>query len=75
VRRAGALLLKRRLRRARSASLIEWSAMNKKKSKGLTIVQTMLIVLVAGIAIAIVTDFIIDKRCEAEPARAMCSGR
>lgn len=42
---------------------------------GLTIVQTMLILLVVGIVGSIVIDYVIDKRCQAEPTREMCAKR
>ena len=45
------------------------------KMRGLTIVQTMLILLVVGIVGSIVIDYIIDKRCEAQPSREMCARR
>jgi hypothetical protein len=46
-----------------------------KKMQGLTIVQTMLILLIVGIAGSVLVNYIIDKRCEAEPSRAMCANR
>lgn len=46
-----------------------------KNMHGLTIVQTMLILLVVGIAGSLLVNYIIDKRCEAEPALKMCVNR
>jgi competence protein ComGC len=46
-----------------------------KKMRGLTIVQTMVILLVVGILGSVLVDYIIDKRCEAEPSREMCASR
>lgn len=46
-----------------------------KRMRGLTIVQTMLILLIVGIAGSLLLNYIIDKRCEAEPSREMCANR
>lgn len=45
------------------------------RMRGLSIVQTMLILLVVGIVGSIVIDYVIDKRCQAEPTREMCAKR
>ena len=45
------------------------------RNTGWTIVQTMLAVLVAGIVLALVTEYLIDRRCVEEPAREMCAKR
>jgi hypothetical protein len=42
------------------------------KQAGLTIVQLMLVLLIAGIAGSLLVRAIIDMRCEAEPSRSMC---
>lgn len=47
----------------------------KRRMRGLTIVQTMLILLVVGIAGSLLVNYIIDKRCEAEPSREICARR
>ena len=41
---------------------------------GWTIIQTMVALLVAGVAAAVV-DILIDKRCEADAARWICARR
>lgn len=46
-----------------------------KKMHGLTIVQTMLLLAVIGIVGALLVNFIIDKRCEADPSREICADR
>ena len=46
-----------------------------KKMQGLTIVKLMLLLFVAGIAGTLLLNYIIDKRCEAEPSREMCVKR
>ncbi|WP_158592270.1 hypothetical protein [Noviherbaspirillum sedimenti] len=46
-----------------------------KKMRGITIVQTMLILMVIGIVGSLLVNFIIDKRCEAEPSREICTDR
>lgn len=43
--------------------------------KGLTIIQLMLILLVAGLVGSYAVDFLIAKRCEAAPEKAMCEER
>jgi hypothetical protein len=46
-----------------------------KKIKGLTIIQTMIVLLIVGIVGWFLVEFIIDKRCEAEPSRPICGDR
>lgn len=46
-----------------------------KKMRGFTIVQTMLVLMIVGIVGSLLINFIIDKRCEAEPARQICADR
>lgn len=46
--------------------------MKGKRAKGITIVQLMLVLLVAGIVGRLVVDFVIDKRCEAGQSVALC---
>jgi competence protein ComGC len=46
-----------------------------KRSKGFTIVQTMIILLIAGIVAWLVVNIIIDKRCESDPAKPICVDR
>jgi hypothetical protein len=43
--------------------------------KGLTIIQLMLILLVAGIAGAYLVDILIEKRCESSPSKTLCEAR
>ena len=45
------------------------------KMRGLTIIQTMVILLVVGIVGSVLADYFIDKRCEAEPSLQMCAKR
>jgi hypothetical protein len=42
---------------------------------GLTIIQLMVMLLIAGIAGALVVEFIIDKRCEDNPPVKLCMER
>lgn len=46
-----------------------------KTQKGLTIVQLMFILLIAGIAGSFLVDYLIEKRCEADPSAALCANR
>jgi hypothetical protein len=46
-----------------------------KRNKGLTIVQLMFYLLVAGIAGHFIVDFIIEKRCEADSTSTLCANR
>jgi Tfp pilus assembly protein PilE len=46
-----------------------------KQAKGFTIIQTMIVLLIAGIVAWFVINAIIDKRCEAEPSNALCADR
>lgn len=46
-----------------------------KNSKGLTIIQLMVIILIAGIVGSVVVRFIIDKRCENNPSSTLCQSR
>lgn len=43
--------------------------------KGLTIIQLMIILLIAGLVGSYAVDFLIDKRCEASPDKTMCEER
>jgi hypothetical protein len=43
--------------------------------KGLTIIQLMLILLVAGIGGAYVVDILIEKRCESSSSKTLCEVR
>ena len=42
---------------------------------GWTIVQIMVALLIAGAVAAVAVEIIIDKRCEADPARSICADR
>lgn len=44
-----------------------------RKMRGITIVQTMAILAIIGIAGSLLVHYIIDKRCEAEPTREICA--
>jgi prepilin-type N-terminal cleavage/methylation domain-containing protein len=46
-----------------------------RRMKGLTIVELMVVLLIAGIVGWFVVDFIIDKRCESDPSKALCVKR
>lgn len=46
--------------------------MRRKRMHGLTIVQLMLVLLVAGILGRLVVDFVIEKRCEAGLSTVSC---
>ncbi len=43
--------------------------------KGLTIIQLMMILLVAGLVGSYVVDFLIDKRCASSPNTLSCEQR
>lgn len=46
-----------------------------KASKGMTIIQVMILVLIAGIVGAVVVDVVIDKRCDGGVASELCKNR
>jgi uncharacterized protein YneF (UPF0154 family) len=46
-----------------------------KKENGLTIVQLMVLLLIAGVVGSFLVEFIIDKRCEDNPSTALCANR
>lgn len=46
-----------------------------KRMKGLTIVQLMVVLLVAGLVAKIVIELLIDKRCESNPSIQLCADR
>jgi competence protein ComGC len=46
-----------------------------RRNKGLTIIQLMLILLVLGIVAKVAIDFMMDKRCEDDPALQWCADR
>jgi hypothetical protein len=43
--------------------------------KGLTIIQLMLILLIAGLVGSYVIDILIEKRCESSPNKTLCEAR
>lgn len=43
--------------------------------RGLTIIQTMLILLVVGIVGSVVVNYLVDKRCSENPKLEMCASR
>jgi hypothetical protein len=43
-----------------------------KRMRGLTIVQLMLILLIAGLIGKVVIDLLVEKRCADQPASALC---
>ncbi|MEC4718710.1 hypothetical protein RY831_06100 [Noviherbaspirillum sp. CPCC 100848] len=43
------------------------------KQQGWTIIQTMIVLLIAGLVGAYAVNYLIDKRCEADPSRSVCS--
>jgi hypothetical protein len=43
--------------------------------RGFTIVQLMTVLLVLGIAGWFAVEFIIDKRCDANPSKELCADR
>lgn len=43
------------------------------KQQGWTIIQTMVVLLIAGLIGAYAVSYVIDKRCEADPSRSACS--
>jgi hypothetical protein len=46
-----------------------------KQPKGLTIIQLMVILIIAGIVGSVIVDIIIDKLCEAAPTKQICTNR
>ena len=44
-----------------------------KKQNGLTIIQLMVVLLVAGIAGSLAVNAIIDYRCKSDPAASICA--
>jgi hypothetical protein len=46
-----------------------------RQAKGITIVQLMVVLLIVGIVGLFVVEFIIDKRCEADPSKQLCVDR
>lgn len=46
-----------------------------KRNQGLTIVQLMVVLLIAGIVGWFVVDYIIDKRCEGDATSPLCVQR
>lgn len=46
-----------------------------KAARGLTLIQLMFILLIAGIVGTLVVRFIIDKRCESDPSTSLCQDR
>lgn len=46
-----------------------------RKMRGVTIVQTMVILAIIGIVGSLLANYILDKRCEAEPTREICADR
>lgn len=45
------------------------------KMRGLTIIQTMLILLVVGLVGSVVLNYLVDKRCAESPSLEMCASR
>ncbi len=43
--------------------------------KGLTIIQMMILLFFAGIAAALLVDFLVELRCEGNPAIKLCMDR
>lgn len=43
------------------------------KQQGWTIIQTMIVLLIAGLVGGYAVSYLIDKRCEADPSRSVCS--
>jgi Tfp pilus assembly protein PilE len=46
-----------------------------KRAKGITIIQLMLVLFIAGIAAWFVVQVVIEKQCEADPSKTLCSDR
>ena len=42
-------------------------------SKGWTIIQTMVALLIAGVVAAFAVDWVIEKRCEEDGSRWICA--
>lgn len=45
------------------------------KMAGFTIIQLMLVLLVAGLAGSFLVDALIDKRCESDPSSSLCTSK
>jgi hypothetical protein len=46
-----------------------------KRARGITIVQLMVFLLIAGVVARFVVNFVIEKRCETNHTSALCKGR
>lgn len=46
-----------------------------KQVRGISIVQLMVVLLIVGIVVRFVADFIMEKRCEANQASMLCEER
>lgn len=45
------------------------------QQKGLTIIQLMLVLLVAGLLGSYLVDYLIEKRCASAPSETLCDSR
>lgn len=46
-----------------------------KYEKGITIIQIMVILLIAGVVGWLAIDMVIEKRCESDPAKPICANK
>ena len=46
-----------------------------KQPNGLTMIQLMIILMIVGIVGSVIVDIIIDKLCEADPTKQICTNR
>jgi hypothetical protein len=44
-----------------------------KRQQGLTIIQIMVLLLIAGVVGSVIVNYIIDERCESDPSRTICA--
>lgn len=43
------------------------------RNQGWTIIQVMLVLLIAGFVLAFAADYLVDRRCAEDPARQICA--
>ena len=45
------------------------------RQSGLTLIQLMVIFLIVGVIGSTIANYVVDKRCEAQPTASMCQDR
>lgn len=44
-----------------------------KRQQGLTIIQIMALLLIAGVLGSVIVKYLIEDRCESDPSRTVCT--